>query len=188
MRKPHARPWTTAPAFTLLEVLAVIVILGIAGALVIPAMGETGILKVQAAVRTIVSDITFMQSEAVGFQERRAIIFDVPTSSYRLVEVPGDVVDPANNTVYDPTRPGGLYVVDFLGAKFGDSRLTSADFGGSNVLIFDAMGGPVADASGNTPGAGGTIKVTGSGSIFTITVDAFTGRTSVASVPIQAGT
>lgn len=174
--------------FTLLEMLAVVVILGIAGALVIPAMGTTGVLKVQAAVRTVVADITFAQSDAVAFQEKRAIVFDVPSSSYRLVEVPGDVIDPDTNTVYDPSRPQGLYIVDFIGNRFGDARLTGASFDGANVLIFDAMGGPVSDPGGNTPGSGGTVTITGSGQVFTVTVDAFTGRTSVSSVPAEPST
>lgn len=166
--------------FTLLEMMAVIVVLGIAGALVIPAMGETGVLKVQAAVRTIVSDITFIQSDAVAFQERRAIVFDVPNSTYRLLQVPGNTLDAQNDTMYDPTRPGGQYVVDFRDEKFGDSRITGAEFGTVSYLIFDALGGPVADPGSNAPGPGGTVRVTGSGQTFAITVDAFTGRVRVA--------
>lgn len=165
--------------FTLIEMLVVVAVLGIAGALVIPAMGGTGILRVQAAVRTVVADITLAQSEAVAFQEQRAVLFDVASSSYRLVEVPGDSLDPDTNTMYDPTRPGGLYVVDFIDDRFGGSQITAADFDGNPYLIFDALGGPVADAGANTPGAGGTITVTGSGSTFVITVEPFTGRVSV---------
>lgn len=165
--------------FTLLEVLVVIVVLGIAGALVIPQMGQTGVLKVQAAVRTIVSDITFIQAEAVAFQERRAMVFDVDTSSYTLVEIPGSTLDPETNTMFDPTRPGGRYVVDFRDDKFGDARITSAEFSGTNTLIFDGMGGPVADPAGAVPGNGGVIRLTGSGQAFLIRVEPFTGRVVV---------
>lgn len=168
--------------FTLMEILVVIVVLGIAGALVIPAMGETGVLKVQAAVRTIVSDITFIQAEAVAFQERRAMVFDVETSSYALVEVPGDTIDIEANTMFDPTKADGRYLVDFRDAKFGDARITAAAFSGTNTLIFDGMGGPVADAAGAVPGNGGTIRITGSSQSFDIRVEPFTGRVVVATV------
>ncbi|MBX3362550.1 MAG: type II secretion system protein [Phycisphaeraceae bacterium] len=52
---------TTARAYTLIEVLVVVTVLGIAAALVIPEMSSAHSLRVQASVRTIVSDITFAQ-------------------------------------------------------------------------------------------------------------------------------
>ncbi len=185
MPHPARRQRQHAPrrAFTLIEILITVAILGLAGALVIPAMGESHVLRVQAAVRTIVADITLAQSEAVAFQERRALLFDVPTSSYRLLEVPGDELDPETNTMYDPARPSGLYIVDFLDARFGGSRITEVDFDGEPYLIFDALGGPVRDPASNEPGNGGFIRLTGSGSRFIITVEAFTGRVSVARDP-----
>mgnify|MGYP001065828674 FL=1 len=180
---PHAhrlpRPRADRRAFTLIEILITVAILGLAGALVIPAMGESHVLRVQAAVRTIVADITLAQSEAVAFQERRAILFDVPTSTYRLIEVPGDELDPDKNTMYDPARPSGLYIVDFLDQRFGGSRITEVNFDGESYLIFDALGGPVRDPAGNEPGNGGFIRLSGSGSRYLITVEAFTGRVTV---------
>lgn len=167
--------------YTLIEVLVVVVILGIAGALVIPAMGDTGVLKVQGALRSIVADITFAQSDAAAFQEKRAVVFDVAANRYSVVQVPGNTVDVANNTMFDPTRPDGRLGCSFSAdGRFGDARLNAVDFGGSSTLIFDAMGGPVADASGNTPGTGGTVRVFGSKTAWVITVEAFTGRVTVA--------
>jgi prepilin-type N-terminal cleavage/methylation domain-containing protein len=170
-------------AFTLLEMLTVCTVLGISAAMLIPSMSQTGVLRVQAAVRTVISDIVFAQSDAVAFQQKRAIVFDVAHSSYRLVEVPGDVIDVANNTMYDPTRTSGLYAVDFGDQTFGDARITAATFDGSNALIFDALGGPVHDAGSNAPGNGGSITITGSGSTFLINVEAFTGRVTVTKLP-----
>jgi len=166
-------------------VLVVVAILGIAGAMVIPQMGSTGVLKVQGALRSIVSDITFAQSDAVAFQEKRAIVFDPPNSTYSLVQVPGNTIDLAANTMYDPTRPGGKWVVNFIADnRFGDARITSADFGsGATSLVFDGLGGPIAGPASNNPGLGGTIKVTGSGASWTITVEAFTGRVTVKQDP-----
>lgn len=175
----------TTRAYTLIEILVVVTILGIAGAMVIPAMGSTGILKTQGALRSIVADITFAQSDAVAFQEKRAIVFNTVNSSYALVQVPGNAVDASTNTMYDPTKPTGKWEVNFTtDSRWGDARITSADFGGgTGTLIFDGLGGPVTDASSNNPGPGGTITVTGSGASWTITVEAFTGRVTVAQNP-----
>ncbi len=169
--------------YTLIEVLVLVVIMGIAGAMVIPALGDTHILRVQAALRTIVADITFAQADAAAFQERRAVVFDVNTNSYRVIQVPGNTLDIAANTIHDPTRPFGLMGADFTQdeARYGAARLISANFGnGSNALIFDALGGPVSTPDGNTPGPGGIIGLGGSGATWTISVEAFTGRVTVA--------
>src|SRR5690606_19368519 len=127
---PRAEGLVKRSAFTLVEMLVVIVILGIAGALVIPAMGSTGVLRVQGAVRTIVSDMTFMQADAVAFQEKRAMVFDVDNSSYRIVAIPGSAIDVAN-TLYKADGPNREYVVDLrpdADGPFGDSRIAAVDF------------------------------------------------------------
>lgn len=189
-RQSRARsPRRVPTAFTLIEILIVVALLGIAGAMVIPAMGSTGSLRIQAAIRTIVADITVAQSEAVAFQERRALVFNVEASSYRVISVPGNTLDPENNTLYDPSRRGGQYIVSFADEdRYGDARITAASFDGQPALIFDAMGGPIADPGANTPSAGGSITVTGSGQTFIIAVEAFTGRVTVtrqAAQPVQ---
>lgn len=166
-------------AFTLLELLVTIAILGIAGALVIPAMGETGILRIQGAVRSIVADLTFAQADAVAFQERRAVVFDIDNNVYRLVQVPGSTIDPDTNTLYDPSKPDGRWIMSLSDPRFGNARLATAAFDNQPVVIFDALGGPVADPDGAIPGAGGTVQVIGSGQTFTIAVEPFTGRVTV---------
>lgn len=173
----------TKCGYTLIEVLVLVVIMGIAGAMVIPALGDTHILRVQAALRTIVSDITFAQADAAAFQERRAVVFDVNTNSYRVIQVPGSTLDVVANTIHDPTRPFGRMGADFTQdeARYGETRITSVNFGnGSSSLIFDALGGPVSTPDSNTPSPGGTITLAGSGSSWTISVEAFTGRVTVA--------
>jgi len=178
---PAARPGCRA--FTLIEILVTVVILGIAGAMVIPAMGETGILRIQGAVRSIIADMTFAQADAVAFQERRAVMFDVANNNYRLVQVPGTTLDASSNTMYDPTRASGQFVMSLSDPRFGGARLVSASFDNEPNIIFDPMGGPVADPAGATPGNGGTVVISGLNQVFTISVEPFTGRVTVTKTP-----
>jgi prepilin-type N-terminal cleavage/methylation domain-containing protein len=166
---------------TLIEVLVVVVILGLAGAMVIPAMGSTGVLRVQGAIRTLVSDITFAQSDAMAFQQARAIVFDQPNNSYRVVQVINGTIDVAN-TMFDATRENKRMLVNLNNPDFGGARMTSVDFGADAAqfrLVFDDLGTPVIDPSGNTPSAGGRVRIQGQDSVHEVIVEPYTGRISV---------
>lgn len=165
-------------AMTLVELLVVIVILGIAASMVIPAMGSTGVLKVQGALRTIVSDITFAQADAIAMQQGRAVMFDTTNNEYRLVQVVGGTVNTAN-TLYDPSKNNDAYVVSLGASDFGGAVISAAAFDSGANLIFDDMGMPVVSATSNTPSTGGKITVTSPDSVYDIVVDGYTGRITV---------
>ncbi|MFN0011201.1 MAG: prepilin-type N-terminal cleavage/methylation domain-containing protein [Phycisphaerales bacterium] len=176
-------------AFTLVELLIVVVLLGIAGALVIPNMASAHSLRVQAALRTIASDLTFAQADAIAFQRRRAIVFDVPNNRYRIVDIPGSAVSD-DNTLFKSDGPGGLYVVDLNEESFAGARIVSASFAQVNglpTLIYDDVGSPAAAATGDQPGLGGIIRLSGSNQTFDIIVEPYTGRVStrrVVNIPL----
>lgn len=167
-------------AYTLLEVLVVVAILGTAAALVVPSMSSAGNLRVQAAVREMVADITFAQSDAVAYQARRAIVFYQGEGRYVLCEVRGAVIDPAVDAIFDPSRPNDRYEVLWRDQNTGGAAIIEVDFDGDNVLIFDELGGPVETADGDRPSSGGVIRIRDAmGQTFRITVEAYTGRVLV---------
>lgn len=188
--KPRFEP---RRGFTLIEVLIVVVLLGIAGALVIPSMQQVGVLRVQAAVRSLVADITYVQGDAVAFQQRRAVWFGqvpqfnqgtgtfdyVAGNGYTLAEVTGPALDLTANAMVDPDRPTQPYTRNFDDDRFHGARLENVDFNGGAILIFDELGGPVRDLDGPEPGTGGSLDVRGSGSIFSVNIEAYTGRITV---------
>lgn len=161
----------SARAYTLIELLIVILVLGIAAALIVPSMGGTGSLRVQAAVRTIVADLTEAQSDALAFQKGRAIVFDTEHNSYSIVDVNSSELDVENDLIRRTT---------IHGAEFGDARIESVEFDDEATLVFDEMGSPVQEPMGSDPASNGTIVVSGSGQQFTITIEAYTGRITVA--------
>ncbi len=184
---------SVARGFTLIEVLLVVVLLGIAGVLVIPSMSQAGVLRVQASVRTVVADITFLQSEAVAFQGRRAIWFGkvprwdesggvwtfVDGNGYVMAEVTGPTLDLTTNALPDPDRPDRPLARNFDEANYAGAALGNIDFNGGSLLIFDELGGPVRDLDGPEPGDTGSVTISGSGSVFRVNVEAYTGRVTV---------
>lgn len=172
------------PGFTLIELLVVIALLGLAAALVIPQMNSVQVLRVQAALRTIVADITFAQADAIAFQQRRALLFDMDTNGYNVLSVPGSEID-TGNTLYLPSGPNGRYSVTLNTPDYAGARIVSTDFEQTDTLIFDDMGAPVAATTGDTPGRGGSIRLTGSGQTYDIVVEPFTGRVVVRKIEAE---
>jgi prepilin-type N-terminal cleavage/methylation domain-containing protein len=170
-------------AYTLVEMLLVIVILGIAGAMVVPHTGQAQVLRVHAAVRTVVADLTFAQTDALAYQQRRAVIFDQESNSYTVAEV---VVSSGGDVSFIPLyKSGGLdgeFIVDFDTGGFNGSRMWYPDFEGGDVLIFDEIGAPVADGASDEPAGLGSVYIEGSGSVFRIDVLPYTGQVRVEKV------
>ena len=153
-------------AYTLVEVLIVVTIIGIAGAVVVPRMLAAGTLGVQAAARMIIADILYAQNDAVAQQKPRQVIFTPDADKYRLADAEG-------TTLHVNWRGGSSenYVVDFQkDSRFQGVDLISADFDGETSLTFDDMG---------APSSGGTIEIQFDKTKYRITVAAFTGRVTV---------
>lgn len=211
-RQSKARPCTCSPrsvrfAFTLIEVLLIVVVLGIAGAMVIPSMAQANVLRVQASVRTLVSDITFLQSDAVAYQARRAVWFGVvprwnPSSGqwefvegngYSIAEVRGPSLDLSTDALADPENPSRPYGRDFDLPRYGGAILSNPSFNGGAMLIFDELGGPVAELDGPDPGEGGAVTIASRGegsasaTVFRVEVQAYTGRVRVMKVQDGGG-
>lgn len=165
-------------AFTLIEILIVVALLGIAGTLLIPSMTHVTDFETEAAVRQVVADLTFAQSDAVARQAKRRVLFAEDGSGYRLLAYP---YDPDNDVLYDPISAHGnqQYVIDFArDPRFQGVSIESVDFDGGDAFItYDEMGGPIDSA--NTVSAGGEIVLAGDDQRFRIQVGAFTGSITV---------
>ncbi len=177
--------------YTLIEILIVVVILGISAAVLIPSLGDAHVLRVQAAVRTVVSDIAFAQTDALSYQQRRAIVFDEATNSYSVCEVQVTGGGGSPTVVYEPLfvpiGANGRYVQDLTAAGFSGAEIYDVDFGVTdNILIFDELGTPVAGGASTSASSGGTLYVRGSGSNFRIDIAPYTAKISVQRVAAPA--
>lgn len=169
----HART-----AFTLIEILIVVTLLGLAASLIVPHMGRSDSLQTQAAVRSIVADVSFAQFDAMANQTTRRVIFDLDANQVRLLGGDFTTGDEADQYILeDPLSNGREFILDLGDGKFGGTQIISADFDGETFITFDEVGGPV-DAS-FAPSAGGSAVLEGPNARYQINVGAFTGRITV---------
>ncbi len=175
-------------AYTLIEVLIVVTLLGLASALLIPYLVHGDSMQLQAAVRHVVADISFAQSDALSHQEYRRVHFYDDGSGYCLVRVDqadiGSEFDAETaDYIHDPIAPGheaGHYIFDLSTEEgFDGVSITDVDIDGDDGhdLYFDPLGGTV--MTGGVPGIGGTIKITAGEDTYEIDIAPFTGKLTV---------
>lgn len=182
--------------FTLVELLVTVTVLAIATALVIPQMSQTGVLRVQSAVRTITSDIAQAQTEAMAYQTRRALYFGVVLAAgddlafeegngYAVVEPTTEeltVENLGNYAMFMPEKGGEPYARGFANSQvYGGAVIEAASFDDQPVLMFDELGGPIASLNTGATGNGGSVIVRSDayGIAYEIEVEAMTGRINV---------
>jgi prepilin-type N-terminal cleavage/methylation domain-containing protein len=158
-------------AFTLVEVLVAVVIIGIVSAAVVPSLMDQGQMGTQAAARIIITDLLYAQNEAIAAQKPRRVVFDVPGNNYYLTDENGTLLNApwmANGSVPN-------YLIDFdKDRRFADVNLGTVNFGGATMVEFDALGGP---------DRGGTIDLISTSTRYRISVAPMTGRVTVAPLP-----
>ena len=158
-------------AYTLVEVLLVVAILGIVSAAVIPSMLTAGEMGVQAAARVIVADLLYAQNEAIAQQATHKVVFDVANNSYQLQDQNGNAL-----TVDWMSGTANNYIVDFgEDQRFQGVTITAVDFGITtpNEISFDNLGGP---------STGGSITIQFDRQSFRIDIAEFTGRVTVTQI------
>lgn len=166
--------------YTLLELMIVLILMGVAAALVIPNVSGSESIRVQTAVRAIAADIMYTQSDALAYQSRRAVVFDPAGNSYWIAEVTDDELDFDADAMYKIDGPEQRFLVDIDSTSGGAAQLISADFDEDEVLIFDELGGPVDGLDSDSPSVGGEILVGGDdGTVYRLIVEPYTGRVVV---------
>ena len=161
MRRGPGKNRPTA-AFTLIEILVVLVILAIAVAIVVPAFSSSGLQAVSAA-RMIAADLQYAQNVAITTQGPVTVTFDPADNSYSLSNASGALIHPMNK---------GAYSIDF-GSQSGFEQvgIVSANFGGTSAVTFDEMG---------APDSAGSVTVQAGANVYVINVAGITGRVTVA--------
>jgi general secretion pathway protein H len=189
--------------YTLIELLIVVALLGVAGAVLVPHLTGLNRMEVQAAVRTVIADLSFAQSDALANQEFRRAHFYADGRGYCLTRVaeadfanvfdysPGAALADQPEYIIDPLGGAGnldRYVMDFTADdRYQMVRVEEARIDGVNLapdgvdVTYDALGGTV--SSPNVPGSGGRVVIGSATERYEIIIAPFTGKLTVTRLP-----
>ena len=180
--------WRSRRGYTLIELIMVIAVLALAAALLIPHMTNLDSMTVQAAVRLIIADLSFAQSDALANQEYRRVHFYDDGRGYCLFRVTdADYATPVDlddaDYIFDPLGAMGRYIVDFTqDDRFEGVTIESVDIDtGRREITYDALGGTV--ITPNIPGTGGEIIIAFGEESYRLQIAPFTGKLTVNKQP-----
>jgi type II secretion system protein H len=149
------RAFHRQPAFTLIELVVVLFIVGMLAAVAVPRFAGSAVRqRVDAAARRVAADLNLARRHAYQSSASQTVTFDVAADRYKLAGMP------------DPDRPAVDYEVD-LGDEPYQADLLSANFSGNAKVVFNAYG---------MPDFGGVVVVAVGDEQRTVNVDPDTGE------------
>jgi prepilin-type N-terminal cleavage/methylation domain-containing protein len=147
--------------FTLIELMIVIVIIGIAAAIAVPMISSGASFQIRSAANLVAADLEYAKSMAISRGRPYKVVFDPSAESYHIEDPNGATVTP----------PGRKSTVQFgPGNQLNDVTIFSAAFGGSQHVAFDYLG---------SPDNGGTVELQAGGITKNVTVEPVTGFISI---------
>jgi type II secretion system protein H len=166
--------------FTLVEILVVVIILGIASAIIVPQIGSRDDLVAAAAARMLMADMIYAQNRSIATQKRHFVQF--VDQQYSVMTRDSDT-----SPLYTISHPvsKNSYSFTFGAANSGleTASIGTISFGGPSIISFDELGSPASfDAGTNaltpltTPG---TIQITAGSCTLTVGIEPFTGEATV---------
>ena len=173
----------TRRAFTLVEILMVVLILAITSAIIVPQIGSRDDLKAAAAARVMMADMIWAQNRAITTQQKQFVIFTGQSYSLYYMD--------SSSTLHQSTNPvTQLPYTTSFGVKntpLTDVSIGTGSFAAQPSLCFDEMGVPygydgAVPYDGTNPAqmtSAGTIQLTCGVQKLTVTIEGYTGETSV---------
>jgi len=147
-------------AFTLTELIVVVIILGIVSAIVVSSAVSTVDMKSDLTAREIMRAISFAKSYSLSRRLGYKVVFTPASDQVRVEDVDGNVAwNPISYSAYSWTLTNG--------------DITGANFGGESFLEFGTTGDAV---------VGGDVVIQYRGLLQTLTVSPITGRVAVTEV------
>jgi MSHA pilin protein MshC len=163
--------------FTLVELMIVVVILGIAAMIAVPMVSSAADIQVRSAANQIAAHLDYAKSMAITHQQRYSVVFDVSNESYQVQDAGGTPID-------HPVNPGD-FVVNFSNTELDKVDITAADFDGdiTKAITFDYLGSPYSGTNTTTPLNSGQIALQANNFSITVNVEPVTGYVTIDETP-----
>jgi len=154
---------TRCHGFTLVELIVVVVIIGIASLIAVPMLSSAADMQVRSAANRLAADLDYAKSLAMTHQKTFSVVFDPSAEGYEIQDSDGVAIK-------NPMRPNQDYEVS-LKSDSRSSRVdivsSNFDSDSSNTVTFDYLGVPFSGAGRLTnPG-----RITLTSDNFTLYVD-----------------
>jgi prepilin-type N-terminal cleavage/methylation domain-containing protein len=173
--------------FTLIEILTVLIILGIASAIIAPQIGSRGDLKVRAAARVCVADLMYAQNMAIANQKWMYVKFDAAGETYQVMDAAGP--SGGDSIIMHPVTKEPFISKFGPGSNLADVMINTAVFNGIDTtyrpeftIAFDELGTPyVYDYSQNNTNEmlDGTVEFKSGAFTIKVVVERYTGEIKV---------
>jgi type II secretion system protein H len=150
--------------FTLIEMMIVVVIIGIAAAMAVPMISSGASFQVRSAANLVAADLEYAKSMAISRGQPYKVVFDATDESYQIKDSADTAIAP----------PGRKNIVRFgSGGQLTEVAIVSASFGGTGTVTFDYLGSPQSLTSE------GVVTLQAGGITKTVRVEPVTGFISV---------
>jgi len=158
-------------AFTLAELVVVILVMAIAAAIVIGSIGTTKDSQAISAARVLASDVELARNMALTTQAPHTVVFSLDMQSYKVVANYTGGGYALATAVEHPVRANERFGVRLASLNGMESVVVGpVGFGGQTYVTFDAEG---------DPSNGGAVTLQSGKTEMVVSVEPLTGAVSV---------